>query len=83
MAQVQRRCVCGRSFWPKQAWIHEGCLVRGGAPSAFAQTPKPVVNAAKVVNASVVVNKRSGRHRKTEARAKYMREYMKRRRAAG
>jgi hypothetical protein len=42
---------------------------------------KPLLD---VVNThSNVVNKPKDRHRKTEARAKYMREYMRKRRAAG
>ena len=57
-------------------------------------TPEIVVNAEPVVNPPVenvvnevvnkppldVVNKPKDRHRKTEARAKYMREYMRKRR---
>lgn len=62
----KRHCICGKDYWPAQEWFHEACRV-----------PTNVV-----VNTSdaVVVNRKKDRHKKTEGRAEYMREYMRKRR---
>jgi hypothetical protein len=60
-----RTCSCGAEYWPAQKWIHKECSVNHQEPVA-----------------NVVVNERSkDRHKKTPERAKYMAEYMRKRRA--
>ncbi len=59
---------CGQRYWPAQTWIHAKCLV---------------ANAPMVANKSngLVANSRHGKYADADKRRKYMREYMRTRRA--
>lgn len=61
--------VCLKSAWPAQAWMHKGCVVVNSV----------VVNKNEP---SVVVNRTKDRHKDKAKRAAYMRDYMRKRRAA-
>lgn len=60
---------CGKSYWANQAWQHEACVVVANKTKMVANTP-----VEKVAN-------RHGVYKDKEARLKYMRELMRRRRA--
>jgi hypothetical protein len=34
MLQVQAECVCGKKFWPAQAWIHNACATNYASNAA-------------------------------------------------
>ena len=76
MPQAQAGCVCGRLYWPNQAWMHSGCQAR------------PVSNeepAASVSNSSVsnpdYFRVKLWREANRERYNAGQREYMRKRRA--
>lgn len=64
-------CICGKSYWPNQAWLHKRCVVN--AESVVNKPDGSVVNASRQV-----VWQKANRTRYNEK----MREYMKRYRAS-
>jgi hypothetical protein len=72
---VQQTCTCGEKYWPSQRWIHKECGVVNHQETVTTAT-NVVVNTDPVV-----VNRSRDRHKKTEGRAAYMREYMRKKRA--
>ena len=86
-------CGCGKSYWPAQRWMHNGCVQTAG--NSLPRSPGRdsgeavdarvlVANGAVVANAKpvkVVANRGGDRHKRTPERAEYMRELMRARRA--
>ena len=72
-------CPAGHAHWPNQAWIHEKCV----APSRVTQG-EAAINVANLGGGAInaVTNARTGNRRVRGDYNEYMREYMKRRRAA-
>lgn len=79
---MERTCVCGKKYWPKQAWIHAQCAINN--PSAInranGETPldQPVIPVAHKIDGP---ERRTPNRRDRDKYNEYMRDYMRRRRA--
>lgn len=61
-------CVCGKSYWPNQAWLHKGCAINAA--------PVAINKRGVAINAGKSANRRD-----RAVYNGYMRDYMKRYRA--
>jgi hypothetical protein len=60
-------CLCGKQYWPNQAWLHKGCATN--ATNANIESIKPATN------------DRTANRRDRSVYNEYQREYMRKRRA--
>ena len=65
-------CPCGKAYWPKQSWMHEGHVVANTAP---------VVVNSMANDEPDVANTSTYKYRDAEKRRAYQRELMRKRRA--
>jgi hypothetical protein len=88
--QTKQPCVCGRAYWPNQAWQHEGCATNRSATNRVATNSNvtntqdraldvPEAETEAGLAASVPV--RTLNRRSRESYNAYQREYMRKRRA--
>lgn len=84
---MKLNCVCGKSYYPNQSWIHKACVANtvsymdndvANSPNAARSVPnKDDVNSVGVTAGETATYK----YRDVEKRRAYQREYMRRRRA--
>jgi hypothetical protein len=79
----QIECVCGRRYyWPRQRWIHEGCVANAVANAV--EAPKPETRTVRRDEPIELVRLVPGsRYKDKEKRRKYMAELMRKRRREG
>ena len=86
-------CVCGKSYWPKQAWIHKACAsnaLSGSASNNACDTAEDVPMVVREQGAAVRASGPAGsggvvagakQRWSRDAYNAYQREYMRRKRA--
>jgi len=88
--QTKKPCVCGRAYWPNQAWQHKGCATNGVATNSDATNTKTREGDSGSILGVVVaadaggeagVSKTTANRRSRESYNAYQREYMRKRRA--
>lgn len=73
----QKTCVCGKTYWPRQAWDHRGCVANESVPNPVAN----VVANQSVEYLRVKLWREANRERYNASQKEVMREYRKRKRA--